>query len=283
MANDGNLTWPGQDAGFLGRSADPWLLNGDPSSPRFGVQGLSLPADMPPLRFDARRRLLGQVESHLARVHHSGSLAAHDERSQRAFDMISSGPARKAFQLDQEPTSLRDRYGRSRFGQSLLLARLVEAGVPLVRVNWTRVPGALNNGHWDTHSRNTAGLKQLMPIVDQTYSALLDDLAVRGLLDETLVVWMSEFGRTPRINGAAGRDHWGHVFSVALAGGGVRGGTVHGASDRLGAFPRDGRVLPEDLTATIFAALGIPPGSEAHDNQGRPLAISRGKVVRALF
>jgi uncharacterized protein (DUF1501 family) len=158
----------------------------------------------------------------------------------------------------------------------------VEAGVALVRVNWTRVAGALNAGHWDTHSRNTAGLKQLMPILDQAYSALLEDLAVRGLLDETLVMWTGEFGRTPRINGAGGRDHWGPVFSVALAGGGVRGGTVHGASDRIGAYPRDGRVLPEDLTATVFESLGIPPGSEVHDSLGRPLAITRGKVVRGL-
>jgi hypothetical protein len=284
MANDGNLTWPGQDGGFLGRGADPWLLNSDPSSPRFRIDGLSLPADVPPLRFDARRRLLSQVETHLAAVTSGSTLASHQERSRKAFELVSSATARKAFDLDKEPPRLRDRYGRTRFGQSLLLARrLVEAGVPLIRVNWTRVAGALNNGHWDTHSRNTAALKQLMPILDQAYSALLEDLTERGLLDETLVIWMAEFGRTPRLNGAAGRDHWGPVFSVALAGGGVRGGTVYGASDRLGAYPRDGRVLPEDLTATVFEALGIPAGSEVHDLQGRPVPISRGKVVRALF
>ncbi len=175
---------------------------------------------------------------------------------------------------------LRDRYGRHRFGQSVLLARrLVESGVPLVRVNWTRVPGALNNGHWDTHSKNTAALKQLMPLMDQTYSALLEDLSDRGLLEDTLVVWMGEFGRTPKINGAAGRDHWGQVFSVALAGGGVRGGQVIGSSDRIGGYPVDGRVLPQDLTATIFHILGIPPSSELHDNLGRPLAITRGQVI----
>jgi uncharacterized protein (DUF1501 family) len=284
MANDGNLTWPGQDAGFLGRSADPWLLVGDPSAAGFRVEGLALPAEVGPLRFDARRRLLAQVENHKGAVSRSNTLAAHEERSRRAFDLVGSATARRAFRLAEEPPQVRDRYGRSRFGQSLLLARrLVEAGVALVRVNWTRVAGALNNGHWDTHAQNTAALKQLMPILDQAYAALLDDLADRGLLDETLVIWMAEFGRTPKLNAAAGRDHWGPVFSVALAGGGVRGGTVYGASDRQGAYPRDGRVLPEDLTATVLDALGIPPDSEVHDNQGRPLAVSRGQVIRALL
>ena len=122
-----------------------------------------------------------------------------------------------------------------------------------------------------------------MPIMDAAYSALLEDLALRGLLDETLVVWMAEFGRTPRLNGAAGRDHWGFVFSVALAGGGINGGTVHGASDRIAGFPRDGRVTPQDLAATIFECLGIPPYTEVHDVQNRPLAISRGEVIRQVL
>ncbi len=179
---------------------------------------------------------------------------------------------------------MRDRYGRGKFGQSVLLARrLVEAGVPMIRVNWSRVPGALNNGHWDTHSRNTDALKQLMPLMDQTYSALLDDLAQRGLLDETLVVWMAEFGRTPRLNGGGGRDHWGRVFSVALAGGGIRGGVVHGSSDSIAGSPRDGRALPQDLLATIFHCLGIQPDAEFHDAQGRPIPLTRGDVIRQVL
>ena len=180
---------------------------------------------------------------------------------------------------------MRDRYGRHQFGQSVLLARrLVEAGVSLVRVNWTRIKGALNNGTWDTHGKNTEALKTaLMPRMDQAYSALLEDLEDRGLLNDTLVVWMGEFGRTPKINGAAGRDHWGHVFSVALAGGGVRGGVVHGASDRIGGHPKDGRVLPQDLTATIFHCLGIAPHTEIHDALDRPVPISRGEVIRQIF
>src|SRR5262249_26145216 len=161
-----------------------------------------------------------------------------------------------------------------KFGQSCLLARrLVEAGVSLVRGNWSRVAGGPNNGHWDTHAKNTAGMKALMPIPDQAYTALLEDLSDRGMLDSTLVVWRGEFGRTPKLNAAGGRDHWGPVFSVALAGGGVRGGVVHGASDRLAAYPKEGRVLPQDLTATIFHTLGMPPETEIRDALGRPLAI----------
>ncbi len=291
-ANDGNLTWPGQDAGFLGRAADPWLLEGDPSGKEFRVEGISLPAEVPPLRFDRRRSLLEQVNQHLDGAERGieraapalGGLPAYASRQQQAFDLIRSPQGRQAFDLGAECPRLRDRYGRGRFGQSVLLARrLVEAGVSFIRVNWTRVAGAHNNGHWDTHSKNTAGLRQLMPIMDEAYSALLEDLDQRGLLDETLVVWMGEFGRTPKINPAAGRDHWGHVFSVALAGGGIRGGAVHGASDAIGGYPHAGRVGPEDLTATILHSLGISPHTELHDRLDRPLAVTRGEVIRQIL
>jgi hypothetical protein len=283
-ANDGNLTWPGQDAGFLGQTADPWLLTCDPSAVDFQVPGLGLPTDVPVLRFDGRRTLLERVNHHLDNQERRGRPGLYGAQSQQAFDLIASAQSRQAFNLGAEPPALRDRYGRTRFGQSLLLARrLVEAGVGLIRVNWTRVAGAPNNGHWDTHSQNTAGLQALMPIMDRGYSALIEDLHVRGLLDETLVVWMAEFGRTPRINGAAGRDHWGFVFSVALAGSGVAGGRVLGASDSIGGHPRDGRVMPQDLTATIYHALGYAPATEMRDNLGRPLTVSRGAVIRGVF
>ncbi|OWK35042.1 hypothetical protein FRUB_09884 [Fimbriiglobus ruber] len=283
--NDGNLTWPGQDAGFLGRAFDPWLLKCAPESARFELPGLDLPPDVPPVRFDARRSLLEQVGSHFDHIDRTGGPSSlHQSHARQAYDLIASRAARQAFDLNAEDPRLRDRYGRYRFGQSVLLARrLVEAGVPLVRVNWTRVPGALNNGHWDTHSKNTAALKQLMPLLDQTYSTLLEDLGDRGLLDDTLVIWAAEFGRTPKINGAAGRDHWGHVFSVALAGGGVRGGTVYGASDKIAAFPKDGIVRPQDLTATIFHTVGVPLDSEITDTLGRPLAVTRGEVIRQIM
>jgi hypothetical protein len=284
--NTGGITWPGQDAGWLGRAADPWLLTCDPSSPRFGVPGLTLPADVPPLRFKGRKALLDRVNRHLDAVDKSGAGVGYGAHSRQAFDLLRSSQARRAFALDQEPAALRDRYGRNRFGQSVLLARrLVEAGVSLVQVNWTRPPTDSNdNPVWDTHTKNTERLKTaLMPPMDLAYSALLQDLADRGLLDETLVVWMGEFGRTPKINPRGGRDHWGHVFSVALAGGGVRAGQVYGASDRIGGHPKEGLVRPQDLTATIFHCLGYRPDTELHDAFGRPLALSKGEVIRQVF
>jgi hypothetical protein len=164
----------------------------------------------------------------------------------------------------------------------LLARRLVEAGVSLVQVNWTRMPGDTDDSPaWDTHNRNAARLKNnLMTPMDLAYSALLEDLEERGLLGETLVVGMGEFGRSPKINPGGGRDHWGRVFSVALAGGGVRGGQVIGASDKTGGLPHDGRVQPQNLTATAFHCLGYEPHTEVRDTQGRPLAISRGEVIR---
>jgi hypothetical protein len=281
-ANDGNLTWPGQDAGFLGRAADPWLITCAPELGTFEVPGLALPAEVPAPRFDGRKDLLAALDgAHRDRPAAGGSDAAH---VRRAFDMISSPAARAAFALDSEGVRARDRYGRTRFGQSCLLARrLVEAGVPLVRVNWTRLPNCPNNGHWDTHAQNSLAMKKMMPVLDTAYTALLEDLSDRGLLDDTLVVWMAEFGRTPKINGAAGRDHWGPVFSVALAGGGVKGGAVFGASDKLAAYPKDGRVTPGDLHATIYHCLGIPRDAEIRDGLGRPLAVYNGEPVRPIL
>ena len=171
----------------------------------------------------------------------------------------------------------------TRFGQSVLLARrLVEAGVSLVQVNWTRMESETNDSPaWDTHGKHFAQMKQsLCPTFDQAFAALVADLDERGLLGRTLVVANAEFGRTPKINGGGGRDHWGHVFCSALAGGGVRGGQVIGSSDRIGGYVRDGRVLPQDLQATVFHCLGHEAHTEVHDTQGRPVAITRGQVVR---
>src|SRR5262249_3545479 len=217
--------------------------------------------------FRGRQSLLAQVNRHLDEVERSGAMARYDGQSQQAFGLLSSPQARRAFDLQQEPPAVRDRYGLHRFGQSVLLARrLVEAGVAMVQVNWTPEPGGSDsNPVWDTPQKNTERLKTaLMPPMDQAYAALLEDLADRGLLESTLVVWMGEFGRTPKINPAGGRDHWGHVFSAALAGGGVRGGRVLGASDRIGRHPKDGPVQPQDLTATIFHCLGFHPDTQMH-------------------
>jgi hypothetical protein len=283
--NNGYIYWPGQDAGFLGREYDPWMLTCEPADEGFHVQELALPADIRPERVDARRALVERLNQSVA-VTGPGA-ARYDTFSRRAFDLLSSAAARRAFDLTQEPALVRDRYGRHKFGQSCLLARrLIEAGVRLVQVNWPREPSEINSSNpaWDTHQKNSERLKTvLMPPMDRAYSALLDDLAERGLLDETLVVWMGEFGRTPKLNPGGGRDHWGHVFSVALAGGGVRGGQVHGASDRLGGYPRDARVEPPDLTATLLHALGISPSCEIHDALHRPFTLSKGSVLRRLF
>lgn len=283
--NDGNITWPGQDAGVLGRRYDPWLIPCDPSDPAFRIDGVDSPGDLPPLRLNDRRGLLEQLNAHLDRHKSSPVHASHEVGVSKAFELVGSGAARQAFDISRESASVRDRYGRSRFGQSALLARrLVESGVSLVQVNWTRIANKLNQGGWDTHAKHNEAMKDtLMPIMDRAYSALIQDLEVRGLLDETLVVWFGEFGRTPRFNSNGGRDHWGHVFSLALAGGGVRGGVMHGSSDKNGAYPLSGNVEPRDLIATVFHCLGIAPDSELRDTEGRPFPICRGEVIRPIL
>jgi len=284
--NTGMIPWPGQDGGWLGRTADPWLLHCDPNAADFHVPGLKLPHELPPLRLDERGSLLEQVNRHLDGMERGGLFHQHNQLSHQAFDLLRSSQARRAFNLDEESPRVRDRYGRHRFGQSVLLARrLVEAGVRLVQVNWTRdADGNDQSPAWDTHAKHADLLKtKLCPPMDLAYSALLEDLDQRGLLDETLVVWTGEFGRTPKINAAAGRDHWGHVFSVTLAGGGIRGGMVHGASDKIAGFPLDGKVEPGDVTATIFHCLGMDPHVEIRDALGRPVPISRGSVIRQVL
>src|SRR5581483_5676938 len=192
--NDGNFPWPGQDAGFLGPRYHPWLIHCDPSDPGHHVADFTPPAEVPALRLAGRRTLLEQVDRHFDGVHRAGVVGSYSLYEQRAFDLVSSAAARRAFDLEREPAAVRDRYGRSRFAQSVLLARrLVEAGVSLVQVNWTRIKDQPNQGGWDTHAQHHKALKGLlMPIMDRAYSALLEDLAVRGLLDDTLVVWWGE-------------------------------------------------------------------------------------------
>jgi hypothetical protein len=283
--NDGNFPWPGQDAGSLGPRFHPWLLHCDPSSPDFSLPGLQLPQDIPPIRFDERHSLLDQLNTSFAAWDQSRVADRLRGESRVAFDLIASSNARRAFQLSAESDSMRDRYGRSRFAQSVLLARrLVEAGVSLVQINWTRIKDQPNQGGWDTHAKHNESLKSLlMPMMDQCFSALLEDLEQRGLLDETLVVWFGEFGRTPRFNANAGRDHWGRVFSLALAGGGIRGGVVHGSSDKHAAEPVDGMVQPRDLIATLFHCLGIPADTVVTDREGRSVPVVHGEVIEAIL
>ena len=284
--NTGRILWPGQDAGRLGDTAEPWLLTCDPNAADFQVPNLALRKEIPPPRLDRRRSLLAAVNRHLDHVDRSAAVDRWSGLRQKAFDLLRSPKAREAFAIRAEPASVRDRYGRNRFGQSVLLARrLVEAGVSLVQVNWTRwnYDKAVAPA-WDTHAENTHRLKEaLMPPMDLAYSALLEDLHDRGMLDETLVVWMGEFGRTPRINPRGGRDHWGHVYSAALSGGGVQGGQVVGASDSHGAYPIRGRLEPQDLSATVFHTLGYRPDAVIHDMLDRPMAITTGTPIRKIL
>jgi len=285
IANTGEIVWPGPIGCVLGPKYGPWLLTCDPSQPSFTVPDLALPTELPPLRFERRLSLLAQVDRHLDGFGDSPDVAGFSRQTQQALDLLGGSQARRAFDLSQESEAIRDRYGRTRWAQSVLLARrLVEAGVSLVHVNWCNVEGEPNAGSWDTHNRHNDLLKRfLMPWMDQAYSALLTDLSERGLLDETLVVWVGEFGHTPKFNAQAGRDHWGQCFSIALAGGGVRGGIVHGKSDGHAAFPVGGRIEPRDLLATIFHCLGHSPDSEMQDTEGRPLPISRGRVITEIL
>lgn len=282
---DGSV-WPGQDAGFLGRAADPWLLHCEPKPDRFGVPDFTLDAHVAAPRLESRGALLSQIDQTFAAIDRNGVLSHYDRQTRQAFDLLRAAQSRNAFNLEREPIRMRERYGASPFGQSVLLARrLVEAGVGLVQVNWYRGPNEPpDNPCWDSHTDESARLKTaLAPAMDQAASALIDDLAQRGLLEETLVLCLSEFGRTPRMNPRGGRDHWGYVFSIAMAGGGVRGGQVYGASDKTGAHPKDGRVQPQDVTATVFHCLGYAPTTEVHDTLGRPLPISRGQVINAIL
>lgn len=285
--NNPNITWPGQDGGFMGHTWNPTVFKCNPAQAGFEIDGLKLPAGVSPLRVSERASLLRQVDDHFIAAAHSESVGALDRMQQRAFEVVQSATTRAAFELERESPATRDRYGRHKFGQSCLLARrLIESGARLVQVNWPREPGDADVGNplWDTHQKNAERVRDVLcPQLDSALPALLTDLEERSLLAETLVVAMGEFGRTPKHNGSGGRDHWGHCFSVALAGGGVRGGQVIGASDRIGGYPADRPLRPQDLAATIFHLLGIDPHGFFDDRGGRarPLQVG-GDVIREL-
>lgn len=270
---------PGQTGGFAGQRFDPYDIKEDPSRPDFRIPELTLAREIPALRIDRRHTLLEQVEQ-CARVA-DRSLAARGlgELQNRVFALLRSPDTRSAFNLREEAGAIRDRYGRHKFGQSCLLARrLVQAGVPVVAVYWER--GQV----WDTHGNNFKDLKQrLLPPMDQGVTALITDLAERGMLDETIVVVTGEFGRTPKINKDAGRDHWPGVYTTLVAGGGFRRGAVYGASDEIGAYPESDPVHPWDLAATLYQMLGVDPASEIHDRQNRPQKITTGEVISGLL
>jgi hypothetical protein len=287
MRLNDNVTPAGQTAGFLGKRWEPQRIIGDPSDPNYKVEGLALPPEIPPLRLSARRRLRDQLEQHFSKIERGATLKHYSHQFHEAYGLLTSGKARAAFDLHREPARLRERYGMNRWGQCLVLARrLIEAGARLVHVNWPREGGdeAVNNPMWDTHAQNADRLQDVLcPIFDVGFTALIDDLGRRGLLSETLVVAIGEFGRTPKINRQGGRDHWGHVFSFALAGAGISGGQVYGASDKSGAYPRDGKMEPQDLTATIVHLLGIGHHATFPDATGRPMHVTTGKPISAVL
>jgi hypothetical protein len=282
----------GQFAGWLGPLQDPMTIDADPSQPEYRVGELVLQPEISIPRLDARRELRRGLDRKLAMT--SEQFAARDHNDQRAYELLTTAAReRGAFSLDEEPAQIRERYGLNPHGQSVLQARrLVERGVPLVTVFWPNDGQENVSVYWDTHSRNFSDLKtRLMPVADQAFSALLDDLESRGLLDETLVVWTGEFGRTPRVGqrssdagaGRDGRDHWAGCFTTVLAGGGVKGGFVYGKSDRYAAFPAESPVRPADLIATVYHALGVPEDQVVRDQNGRPQFVRPGKAIGELL
>ena len=284
--NGGQDPWPGTDGGRLGRTYDPWLLDCDPSAAGFTMPGAELQEGLSQVRLDRRLSLVDQVTRNLNSLESRASSGAFDLYREQAISLIAGGAGRAAFNLEQESPEVRDRYGRTKWGQSVLLARrLVEAGVSLVQVHWASADNKRpNNGGWDTHERHSESLKGwLMPDLDRTFSALITDLEDRGLLDETLVCLVTEFGHTPTFNQNQGRDHWGSAFSIALAGGGVRGGTVHGATDGRAAHPIINPVRPADYLATVYHCLGFSPETMVHDLEGRPLPITTGQPIEAIL
>lgn len=278
----GNHDSMGQIAGCLGKAYDPFTVpyvrpsNSGQLDLRLVASVLG-EADAP--RLDRRRQFLEQIARAAPELEKTFNVRAVDGFSQRAFELLSSQASRDAFDLSKEPAPVLESYGPTPFARSCLLARrLVEAGVPLVTLN------SMPNRDWDTHGDNFNLLKNtLLPVADRGVSALIDDLAGRGLLDETLVIWMGEMGRTPLVNKGAGRDHWSFCYSLIMAGGGIRAGLVHGSSDRSASYPALNPVSPPNLSATIFHCLGIDPHGHVHDQQGRPLAISSGEPVQAIL
>lgn len=281
IATTAGFVTPGQNAGFLGGRYDPFRINQHPDVPNFKVQNL-LPVDgLNDARLQSRVSLLEEFDDFRRSLVSSVEASELGFFQQRALDLVTSPEARRAFDLQAEGDAERDRYGRHTFGQSLLMARrLLESGVKLVTVYWHR-DKPTEDTTWDTHGSNFKQLKnRLMPAVDQSIAVLLEDLKQRGMLDDTLVAWMSEFGRTPKINGSdAGRDHWGACNTVWFAGGGVPGGQVYGSSDKIASEPASDPVSPADLSATIYHLLGLDPRSLVYDALNRPFQISEGQVL----
>ena len=290
VIRDGAVT-PGQHASFLGKKHDPFLVTEDPNGKNFRLPELSLPGNLSLGRLEDRRELQRLVDRQSRLLEDSAAAQGLDAYYDKALSMLNSPRVSQAFNLSAEPEKLRESYGRHPYGQSCLLARrLVEAGVKFVNVYFSNSIGgqSTTSGGWDTHGFNNTRMfpiieKYHLPITDQTLPTLLNDLDDRGLLDTTLVVWMGEFGRTPKINDNISRDHWPQCYTALLAGGGVKRGFVYGASDKNATFPDRDPVRPDDLAATMFQLLGIDPQTEVRDPANRPLVIAAGNPVTGLL
>ncbi len=270
-----SFTWELGKSAFLGGRYESFKT-GDPNDPNFKVQDLEPTQPLTPKRAERRKSLLDAVDGLAREVEGNDQMATFDAFHQRAAEMVLSSEARGAFDIRQETDRLRDRYGRNTFGQSALLARrLVERGVRFVTVNY---------GGWDHHAKIFESLNKRLPEFDQGMAALVEDMHERGLLDDTLLLVMGEFGRTPKVNKDAGRDHWGPAASLLFAGAGVRGGLVLGATDRQGAYVTRRPVAPADVACTVYEALGIDPHKQLVTGDGRPVEIlDKGEAVRELY
>ncbi len=273
---------PGFYGGWLGRSHDPFFVLKDPNASDFAMPELTLSGKVPSGRFAGRRRLIELLGVRPDCLQSNRKMRDLDTFQAQACDLLSAPAMRKAFRIDLEDPRTRDRYGRNIYGQSVLLSRrLIEAGTRVACISWA--PDA--NATWDTHGNNFRTLKTtLLPQLDMAVSSLLDDLALREMLDRTLVVVMGEFGRSPKINPAAGRDHWNFGYGLMLAGGGIKAGYIHGSSDKIGARPNSDPVTPAEIVATIYHCLGVPHDLELRDQLGRPLTVvPHGDVIRAVL
>jgi hypothetical protein len=262
-------------SGYLSKMYSGFSINADPAVAGYKVQDLSFPSGVNQVRFNTRKSMLDAVNEHFGSIK-DDKLKASDSFYQKAYSLIGSESAKDAFDIEKESPKTRDDYGRNAAGQRMLLARrLVEAGTRFVTITY---------GGWDMHDNIASGMKNQLPNFDRAYAALINDLNDRGMLDETLVLVTSEFGRTPKINATAGRDHWPSVYSIALAGGGVKRGYVHGASDAQGAQPDSDPLTVENLSATIYTLLGIDPDKRLMTSDARPISIVyNGHVEKDLL
>ncbi len=289
IGNTGGNMPHGQSAGFLGKTYDPFVLNADPSDPNFKVPDMLPPDYLSPLRVDRRKNWREMVDTTVSKFETSGDARLLDSTFHQAYTLMSSQKAREAFELTREPEKVREKYGLNRFGQSCLLARrLIEAGVRFVTVNMFET--VFDEITWDIHGSKPFSpiscYRDLVgPMYDMAYSSLLEDLSDRGLLTSTMVVSMGEFGRTPKVNPAGGRDHWPACWTMMMAGGGVKGGQVIGASDEIGATPKDRPTTPAQIAATIYHSLGIPMDTQLPGSQGRPIPVVENGVepIHELF